>query len=74
MTEYVGKTWHEVHKRNTNARRWKTHTKPINQPLPQMTNGTTSLLAWLHQSTNTSLTTANTMMSGPSTTTTKDAP
>jgi len=30
-TEYIGKTWHKVHKRNTNARRWKTHTRLIKQ-------------------------------------------
>src|SRR5712672_4568929 len=57
-----------------NARWWKTHTKPTNQPLPQMTNGTTSLLAWLRQSTSTGLTTANMMTSGPSTTTTRNVP
>jgi len=61
-------------KRNTNTRRWKTHTKPTNQPLPQMTNGTTSLLAWLRQSMNTGLATANTTTSGPSTTTTRNVP
>src|SRR5882672_4123335 len=45
-----------------------------NQPLPQMTNGTTSLLAWLHQSTNTGQKMANTMTSGLSTTTTRNVP
>jgi len=39
-----------------------------------MTNGTTSLLAWLRQSTNTGLTTANTMTSGLSTTTMRNVP
>src|SRR5712671_3862283 len=44
------------------------------QPLPQMTNGTTLLLAWLRQSTNTGQKTANTMTSGPSTTTMRNVP
>src|SRR5712675_3520910 len=59
MTEHVGKTWHNMHKRNTND---------------NMTTGTVALLAWLCQSANAGPPTANTTTSGPSTTKTIDVP
>jgi len=74
MTEYVGKTWHKVHKQNTNANGGRrTPDKPINYTNGNMTNGTTALLAWMRQSTSKNPSMANTMTSGPSTTTTRNA-